>query len=97
MIKKTSLKRIISLLLLFALVVVGALISQKGIFNIWAVIVPLFFPRVAIVFRPYFKMLDADEVSVSGEPNIEDIEKSEEKSEENLEIDADTEGGKLDE
>ena len=85
------------LLGLFVLVVLGALISQKGIFNIWAVIVPLFFPRVAIVFRPYFKMLDVEEHSAPvtdtdganiNNENIENIEKTEE---------INGEGGKLDE
>ncbi len=39
-------------LMLFAVAVVGVLLSC---FNTWAVIIPLFFPRVAIGFRPFWK------------------------------------------
>ncbi|MBE6884281.1 MAG: ATP synthase subunit I [Ruminococcaceae bacterium] len=40
-------------LLLFAVVVLGVLLDC---FNIWASIIPLFFPRIAVMFRPRFKM-----------------------------------------
>lgn len=39
-------------LLLFAAAAVGALLPQ--VFNIWSVLIPLFFPRIAIAFRPMF-------------------------------------------
>lgn len=37
-------------LMLFAVAVVGALVPC---FNVFAVIIPLFFPRIAIAFRPF--------------------------------------------
>lgn len=37
---------------LFAVVALGALLP---VFNVWATLVPLFFPRIAIVLRPLFK------------------------------------------
>lgn len=69
------------LLFLFLVAIVGALLPQ--IFNIWAVLVPLFFPRVAIAFRPYFKALDVEEHSVAsadaeGTADAENTENSEE-------------------
>ncbi len=36
-------------LMLFVFVVIGAAVP---VFNIWAVVIPLFFPRIAIAFRP---------------------------------------------
>ena len=81
------------LLILFGLVVVGALLSQKAIFNIWAVIVPLFFPRVAIAFRPYFKMLDVEEHSASAA----DAEGSEDESDNDGNEEIKCEGGDGDE
>ncbi|MBR5538559.1 MAG: hypothetical protein IKU61_01530 [Clostridia bacterium] len=38
--------------LLFAVAAVGVLLSC---FNTWAVIIPLFFPRIAIAIRPFVK------------------------------------------
>lgn len=38
-------------LFLVAVVVIGVALP---VFNIWAVIIPVFFPRVAIFFRPFF-------------------------------------------
>ena len=37
--------------LLFIAVVIGVTVS---VFNNWAVIIPLFFPRIAILLRPLF-------------------------------------------
>ena len=37
--------------LLFAIVVVGVLVKY---FSTWTVIIPLFFPRIAVAFRPLF-------------------------------------------
>ena len=47
---------------LFVMTVIGVVISTKtGVFNIWSVVIPLFFPRAAIMLRPYFgKKLDAE-------------------------------------
>jgi len=39
------------MLALFIFVIIGVIID---FFNIWALIIPLFFPRVAIAFRPLF-------------------------------------------
>ena len=38
-------------ILIFASVVIGILLP---VFNIWTVIIPIFFPRIAISFRPFF-------------------------------------------
>lgn len=41
---------------------VVALAAVLSCFNLWSTIIPLFFPRIAIVFRPLFnKKLDTDE------------------------------------
>ena len=46
---------------LFVMTVIGVVVATKTeIFDIWAVVVPLFFPRAAIMLRPYFgKKIDA--------------------------------------
>lgn len=42
--------------------IVVALAAILSCFNLWSTIIPLFFPRIAIAFRPLFnKKLDTDE------------------------------------
>lgn len=48
-------------LMLFAVVALSAILKC---FNLWAAIIPLFFPRIAIAFRPLFnKKLDMSDES----------------------------------
>lgn len=52
-------------LMLFVFVVIGATLP---VFNIWAVIIPLFFPRIAIAIRPLWDKQSSDgEVKESDE------------------------------
>lgn len=39
---------------LLFLVIVAVLGAVLSCFNLWAVLIPLLFPRIAIVFRPFF-------------------------------------------
>lgn len=41
---------------LFGVAALGALVP---VFNVWATLIPLFFPRIAILFRPLFFKKDA--------------------------------------
>ena len=40
------------MLFMLAVIVIGAVVPC---FNMWAVIIPVFFPRIAIAFRPLIK------------------------------------------
>lgn len=53
-------------LMLFVFVVIGAAVP---VFNIWAVIIPLFFPRIAIAIRPLW---DKKLSSAGGEKSDEE-------------------------
>ena len=64
------------MLFLFVITVVGAILEC---FNIWTVVIPLFFPRAAIMLRPFFgKKLDNEPTppvaSDSAEAQTEDSE-----------------------
>lgn len=50
---KTAIKtsQIYRFLFLIIVVILGVVIP---VFNMWAVLVPMFFPRIAIIFRPFF-------------------------------------------
>lgn len=52
-------------LFLFVVVVVGVLLKQC--FSIWTVLIPLFFPRIAIAFRPLWDRKKKKEDSKDGE------------------------------
>lgn len=53
--KMMKLSQSLRTLALFAVVVIGVVLDC---FNTFAVIIPVFFPRIAIMFRPVFKGLD---------------------------------------
>lgn len=39
---------------LFLLVLLGVGVALNKVFNVWAVIIPVFFPRIAIMIKPIF-------------------------------------------
>lgn len=51
--------------LIFVFVLIGVLTPEK--FNLISVLLPLFFPRITILFRPLFKMEDAGQVAFADE------------------------------
>ncbi len=61
------LSQTLRMMMLFAVVAVGLLLPY---FNIVSLLIPLFFPRIAIVFRPFFTKLDQNDASVSKDNGV---------------------------
>ena len=62
-------------LILMAVIIIGGVLLDKylHVVNMWAVIIPLIFPRIAILFRPLFnKMMQTEEDSVSNDKEAEE-------------------------
>lgn len=62
-------------LILMAVIIIGGVLLDKylHVVNMWAVIIPLIFPRIAILFRPLFnKMMQTEEDSVSNDKEVEE-------------------------
>lgn len=57
------------LFLLFGIAALGVLLPC---FNTWAVLIPFFFPRIALIFRPRFGGLEADPAPEEGYANGSD-------------------------
>ena len=62
--------------MLFVVAAVGVLLP---VFSTWTVLIPLFFPRIAIMIRPFWgnKMGDNAPVSVTVEQNSQESEDEE--------------------
>lgn len=68
-------------LLALAIVIILAIIF-KNVFNLWATIIPLIFPRIAIAFRPLFnKKMDGDFMLKNKDDNKVENENSNDESE----------------
>ncbi len=75
-----SLSQKIRLLVLFVAALLGALLPC---FNIFAALLPLLFPRIAILIRPLFGKKDPDEPApAEGQPAVEEKEDGEEETRE---------------
>lgn len=62
-------------LILMAVIIIGGVLLDKylHVVNMWAVIIPLIFPRIAILFRPLFnKMMQTEEETVSNDEEVEE-------------------------
>jgi hypothetical protein len=68
------LSKSLRMLFVFCVIVLGAVFREK-VFNLWATLIPLFFPRIAIALRPFFnkrvKAQVADPVEAEGGNDIE--------------------------
>ena len=71
----------VRMLALFVIVLLGVLLDC---FNIWAVVIPLFFPRLAIMLRPLLgKRLDSDIVTAKSDADAPaDIDEAAEEAKE---------------
>lgn len=47
------LSKSLRMLFVFCVIVLGA-VFRETVFNLWATLIPLFFPRIAIAFHPFF-------------------------------------------
>lgn len=68
------LSKSLRMLFVFCVIVLGA-VFRETVFNLWATLIPLFFPRIAIALRPFFnrrgKAQGADPVETEGGNDIE--------------------------
>ncbi len=60
------LSKSLRMLFVFCVIVLGA-VFRETVFNLWATLIPLFFPRIAIALRPFFNKRNKTAVATPSE------------------------------